>query len=179
MFSFYHQPIRKIVKKMKKMMSLRTKPVFRNATKALTPRLIALMILGFSCLSFIQPQTPPDFVTLNANTTVRIKLAQNYAQKDLIEGTDVEFRVERDVAVDDYITVISTNAVAYGTVMENTARKVVIEFRDVIAVDTKPILLDGKFTVERSAREGSILLKQGMTVSPKVKNHTRIRLTAR
>jgi nitrogen fixation protein FixH len=162
---------------MKKLTTFRSVPSFRTALRAISP---ALMIASLACMSFTKPQqTPPDYVTLQANTTIRLKLAQDYAQRDLRKGTDVEFTVLQDISVDDYVKVITANAPAFGTVTENNARKVEIEFRDVQAIDTKSVLLKGKWIIERAAREGSIFLKQGTTISPTVKSPTVIRLTAR
>jgi hypothetical protein len=157
---------------MKKIIHFQTNPLSRTSLRTTLTHLTVLLVTALVCMSFNhvhELQDPPEFVTLNASTTVHLRLANDYTQNDLHVKTDVKFEAERDILVDD-IAVIKTYASAYGTV---------IELHDVIAVNQQPVLLEFTLTITRTAREGSIFLKTGMTISPKVRNNTRIYLTAR
>jgi hypothetical protein len=153
-----------------------------------------LIIIGFTTQSFTTSPstegcpTPPQFVTLVANTPIQLEVAQDYTSEDLEEGHQVDFTVREAVTVDG-IEVIHAGALATGKVTRLVKSEkacttcqsgcammqIIVEY--VQAVDESRVRIRSTVLNIKAARpDVPAQLKLGKTVSAQTQSHSRIKL---
>lgn len=126
--------------------------------KSLRSRPFVLFVLLFTIITFLKiPDLlyaqSQDKVKLTAGTVVALNI-QNSANSDASLNSVVQFRVLRDVSVNDKV-VIQAGAIATGTISEVSSSgalgkggKVAVKLNSVIAVDGQSVYLSGSVDKE-------------------------------
>lgn len=114
---------------------------------------LILSILSFTGLTELAYAQSKETVKLNGGTVVALRL-DGAVNSEMKEGTPIQFRVLRDVKVDD-IVVIKQGALATGSIAEvkssgalGSGGKIALNVNSVKAVDGQEIFLSGSVRQE-------------------------------